>query len=703
MRKSVIILFVFVLVFCFVACDLFNAFDVIEDNQPSNNNNAIPTTLTVDLADIKGSSKTIEVGSNTLVSMENLKLEDGVFVDTSMLSRSIESRDVGSGSKNIFKTQGGGYMMVPDGNHHGEFHGYDLGIVDGVIKLAFRVFGNIDNDLAITSEEYPDVKPSDLLEEFYYVSFLDPKYSSLDPSRIVVVGPTYGGYCEFSVIQFGDYEQIKEGILDFSFYPGFGLYLYRAIGGNDGNNAWGNYCYVLNPLRLNASNNVSQTISNEVAVFDVDINDGQYYKITVHFDSFSDIDKLVGATNERYYNGETRDQVMIPVVDSASQTITYYLGAVDRPFLFTMDLSGADDAEFTFTCEASDQASFPGYVDLFNKVSDGSYIVTVPAGNAGNYYTFAFKITDTGYINSRLCNGTYVVKSYVIGKGSQGSYPIGNALFDNTTVTGYIITDCTYSSADDDLIIFDKDEPPMVDCPHMIWDEESEKYKCADGTCDVTYSYFDMFNLQRTSFDGWLDATVGGHNLSIRQLMNVNLDELTFGSTENSHGDSGEFANIISSNSDHTQRIQVSVKEMKTDEFKLVTEFTGDVFINVDSKGFAEQTFEDVTFTRAADAHFWAMSGDTAICTVCGEARNAASTEIARGIPCTLNISGLSGEDKLTVIVPSLGFEMAVANGSYNFPSPDARTIAYLIPPTPESSVSFTKSGSATYNIVISY
>ena len=116
MRKSIIILLVFVLVSCFVACDMFN--DVIEDDQPTNSDSPAQTTLTVDLADIKGSSKTIEIGSNTHVSMENLKLEDGVFVDTSMLSRSIESRDA-SGSKNIFKTQGGGYMMVPDGNHHG--------------------------------------------------------------------------------------------------------------------------------------------------------------------------------------------------------------------------------------------------------------------------------------------------------------------------------------------------------------------------------------------------------------------------------------------------------------------------------------------------------------------------------------------------------------------------------------------------------
>ena len=717
MRKAAFILLVFVLVFCFVACDMFQAFG--NDDQPASgqtpgegdssgsgqggDDDRTETVITVDLSDIKGSSKTIEVGSNTLVSMDNLSLEDGVFLDTSMIPRSIESRAADTPSINIFKTQGGGYMMIPDLNHHGEFHGFDLGIVDGIIQLAFRVFKNIDDDLAITSEEYPDVKPADLLEEFYYVNFFDPKYAGLDPSRVVVVGDTAGGLCEFSVIQFGNYNQIKEGLLDFSLFPGFGLYLYRAIGGND-NGSWANTCYVLNPLSLDATTNASQTIGNEVAVFDVNIDDGQYYKITVHFDSFSDIERLVGNINERYYDGESRDQIMIPVVDINAKTVTYYLGAVDRPFLFTMNLLNADEnAEFTFTLEASDEASFPGFVDLFDEVSEGSYIVTVPEANVGNYYTFAFRITDTGYLNTRFCDGAYSLRTYLHGKGSYSNWIGGNNLFNDDTVTGYILTDCTYNTANAELLIFDKDEPPMIECPHMIWDSELEKYVCSDGTCDVTYEYVDMFKLERTSFNGWLNATVGGHDLSIRQLMIVNVDELSFGSSENSHGSDGEYARLDSSNVDHTQRVQVSVKEMKTDETGLVTEFTGDVFLNIDSKGLSEQWFNDVTFTRDMDAHYWAMSGDLAICSVCGEERHAASTEIEMNVPCNLTVSGLSEGDKLTVIVPSLDFEMGVANGSYPFPAPDKRTIAYLIPPTSDSSVSFTKTGPGSYNIVISY
>ncbi len=645
--------------------------------------------LEVDLANMTESGISINVSGNTRVSIENLNLKDGIFLQAQSGRSLTDGNARTSGNSNLFQTQGGGFLLVPDSNHHGEFLGSEVNVSEKTAML-IRQFLNIDFDFKISSDEpkFANFNIGDVAEEYYYVDFLlDPRFRDLDSSRVVVVGPTYGGFSEYSIVQFGQYDRYKKGLLDFSPFPGFGIYLYRANGGNDSAD-WSSTCHVLTPTRVSAG--FSAELENNLYVFDVAISDGSYYKLTVTYNSDDEVQSLVSGHFERYYDGSPRSAVAIPIIDNSANTVTYYFGKTDRPFLFNLDLSSfADNGSYSVSFDSTDESSFPGFIDIMKETRSGDFEIAVSDSTAGGYLTLPFTITESSYLQIEIDETYYLVGSFFQGEHGYGGFPTGINKFDDTTSTGYVVIDCRTFNSGDRLGMIHGTETPYVECRHMIWDKNSNMYVCADGTCNNTYIYADMFLLLWTSFTNKLETTVDGVNVEIKDC-GATVNGFHMGSSENSHGTEEEFALLISSNNmDHNQRVQLTYKEFWTDENKLVTKLRGDLIINANG---IHKEFEDVIFTSgsapAVHNHSWQFSGNLATCPGCGKTRSCSSVQISSGMPSDITVSGLAEGKTLELIIPEADFTDTLTNGSVSYPALQMDAVAYILAEDSETQLS---------------
>lgn len=658
---------------------------------------SVAEILDVDVSTIPATGKTISVSKNTLVKLDNVNLKDGFFIGSSTGREIVGTNSRAEENRNLFQTQGGGYIIVPDDGNHAEFTGGDVNVRNSSTML-IRQFQNIDDDLEIASSEpkYSEFSTGEVAEEFYYIDFQsDSRFKDIDKTRVVVVGPTSGGFSEYSIVQYGSFDQMKQGLLDFSSFDGFGLYLYRANGGNDVGE-WSSKCHVLSPITVSAGYNTE--LENDVYVLDIPFSDGAYYKLTISYDSENDISSLISQHNERYYDGSPRTAVAIPIVDKDAKTVSFYFGKTDNPFLFDLDFSGFDDnRSFTVSFETSDEASFPGFIDIMKETQSSDYPIIVSDSQAGGYMTLAFRITESKYLEIDFQDTYYLRGSFFLGEHGRGGFPVGISRFDDTTATGFAVIDCRAFQSGQTIGNIHATDTPYVECRHMVWDKNRNLYVCAENNCEHTYRYADMFLLMWTTFNEKLVADIDGIHIELKDC-GATVDGLHLGSSENSHGSENEYASLISANNmDHNQRIQVTYKEFWTDGHKLVTKLRGDLEIHVNG---TDAQYSDVVFTTI-HTHSWQFENDTAECSYCGATAGFSSIQLRQGTAATVNVSGLEADQKLELLIPDIDFSDSLGNGQKSYDAIPVDVMVYFLVENSYADIKVEEQGDGVFSISV--
>ena len=335
-----------------------------------------------DITDILPDGLEANIGKRTLVFIENAKLTDALYVVESDSPETISQR--GTVTKYLFKTQGNGYIIIPDQKKHAEFFGSEIGL-EVYKDIEIGHFGNIDTDLEISSseEKYADLAVGDLLEELCFIDFNDSKWSDLDPSRVCVMGPS-DDTMGFSVLQFNDYDKAKKGLMDFTGLKDFAIYLFREV--DELGFSKSATCRVFTPKTLNLDIG-SEQVTEQFDALDVELDDGKYYTLSVQCPEQENIKSFLNSVESRYYDGTKRSMPLIPVIDKAGNTIAFHTGKADKPFLMRFLLEDNPSGSYLFSCNQIESTQYPEIIKVEAIPSSNSIEVPVTETEANSYKT----------------------------------------------------------------------------------------------------------------------------------------------------------------------------------------------------------------------------------------------------------------------------------------------------------------------------
>lgn len=647
-----------------------------------------------------------DVSPNSEIVVDNIDLKEGYFLSTATKGSGNNGKE--NGNSNVYKTMGGDYLAVPNADRQISLHGSDIGIYNKTSAF-IKKYENIDDDLKITHGESPENQNLviGLTDEFYYVDFAERQ--DLNPSKVALVYSQEGVIGDFKLIQYGMTTKHNYSVFNLSDFPGFGLYSYVSKNWTDTDRDWNVMLHATSPVSIQTNPTVKRSVNDGAAVIDVDLPTGKYYTIEATYSTEEELKCLIYDVNARYYDGEARDEIMIPVVKDSK--VIYYTGLVDRPFVFTINLSTNDSSkvdDIPFTYKVSEASSFPGFFDLA-QLKNGDH--KIHSSSESRYLTFAYRMTEGGVYpftpgTTQSGNNIYDMISISRGKHSHGSGTGFSGTIDtDTTKTGYIIWDCN-NLADDTLLgTWSWKEKEYITCSHIKWNPTSMRYECQDDGCGKSYEYNDMFKYGwDSSLDRDLQVDLG--KLGIAYVTNCgglafkDVSDASFNTGGNAEGEQGEFASL-SHGDDIEDNVYVALKEAWFDSDHMVSKAIFTIKVHFKKWGTSDpEVYNNIT-ANYVHLHEWDFSDSSIAVCSCGEERPYTSGWIEPGYNNAV-IAGLKAQDKIYVVDITGDYSVELPNGSYSFPILPSRTVIYFV--SPKTGCKLTLSGQGNdYKIKASY
>lgn len=426
----------------------------------------------------KGESIIVDqVGAETTIELSDFSLEDGIYIEIVENGR---SRAVTSfNSEKMFKRQDGSFIPIPGQQGNISFTGGDLGLSDVGRVIIHRLL-NLDDDFEIRAKEPQHLLHSTefIAEEFYYVSFLDPRFVSLDPREVVFV--TSGvGHQGVSVLQYGMLNKRAEGVYDFSgkWFTGFAVNMFKSMIVNSDDSV---KLFIMNPIHATSSQN---ELNNQINVIMVEKQTAGKYNVVVSFsgEDASDVIYNIATSGQalqykpRYTNGDFRGNYFYPEFDFENKKIIYHIGSVERDFLFDLyfdESTGFKPGMATVSLEEDTSGFEPVDATQINEV-----VITAPSKGLVTWY---YKADSPVEIETERVNHPAVWNMTVSDHG------LGTGGFnEQMTLDGYgfFIFEYTGNGTDVPLVSIRRSVKRGLDCSAVAWDYETEDYVCIDDDC----------------------------------------------------------------------------------------------------------------------------------------------------------------------------------------------------------------------------
>lgn len=692
---SVLIALVVILV---CSCDLG-----INDGQTEGSGSASLGKLTSDLSTlVPGGSLSFDgVTADTVIDLSNFSLEDGIFIEIESGRGVTTSRD--GQAENVFKRQNGTFIPVPDLSGLSSFTGAALGVVYDAVRININRALNLDTDLTIdTSSEAKYLNRDGLAEEFYYISFLDPRWASLDKSEIVVLQTGTVGARGLSVVQSGYLNASQNGVLDFTRqqFLGFGVNMHCVY--SDGRDMVEKLS-ILNPIHVDASEKTLDYIN----VIRVNEQQSGEYKVVVTITGPNNSDVVRNIATDyanmnlhpRYTSGEDSDRAVFPEYDLDGGTITYHVGSVDRDLLFNLvfeGVEGFDPANATITLQPDNEGIVVHDLAALLEEHDSAIIST----ETRHISTWAFETNQSLSIDvQRLHNdigGSFYFSEESYQKGTRGLFDCSINIRANST--GYFVLWNDSLAADVDVVKLGKKNHQNISCRIVEWNPETRDYVCVDDGCESCtaigakkhYSFdFLGFNKDIIFKDQyWTAGTFGeygriGYTKGNSVLCSNPSVVISASTTGNKRADD-PYGTFAWNPSDSSQKVEIRVKKIYTEENKLVCD------IAIDGSDAFQR---DVEMIPSHVNHNWEYNDGYVTCNYegCNESRRAISLMVGPGGPYRIIVNGA-----VDLSVPALDYNVTCST-IFNSPSLPISAQILFIAPSNGYSVSYTNNGNDYY------
>lgn len=440
-----------------------------------------------------------QIGADTEIALSDFTLEDGIYFEVVENPGATKGlRSAGSSKKGIskganafdsgklFRRQDGSIIPIPGQDGNVSFTGEDLGLFEAGRIIIHRLM-NLDDDFEIlaTEPQHQWHSTEAILEEYYYVSFLDPRFVSLNPSEIVFV-TSGAGHQGVSILQEGMLNRNLDGVYDFSgkWFTGFAVNMFKSmiVGSEDSIQL-----FIKNPIHVGTD---SKALNSHVNVIMVDERASKDYKVVVRFsgNNASDVMRKIANSYQalqylpRYTDGSVRAADFYPEFDLENNTITYHIGSVDRSFLFNLyfdEDTGFQPGTATVVLEEDDSDFEPfDFSNFSNEVvikAPSNGIVTW-SYKAGTEIDAQVKKTIEEHIHVFTMN----VSENGRGTGGFG----GNSEHVSFSGFGFLIFEYNGDETNVPVLTISKLEKKGLDCSAIGWDYETEDYVCIDDNCE---------------------------------------------------------------------------------------------------------------------------------------------------------------------------------------------------------------------------
>jgi len=664
MRRTVLIFMVLILfVFVFSSC-----------------NNGVGETKAVSLSSI-GPGGTLVVhnlSAKDLLELTDYSLKDGIYLEVGNSSRAIASRG-GVDDENLCYMESGSFIPVPDSTGTSVFSASKLGIQKDADVVVYKM-PQLDDDFRISSEEPAYVGHRGLVEEYYYVDFNDPRWADLDRSEIVVA-MNRSGAAQGKVIQHGFLSFSLDGLYDFSdpSIEGFGLYMYSILEGDSQSFIEAS---IINPMHPDSSP-ISFTGDRPVLLIDRQ-EPGEYkLEISVSGDDAQSVCKAVVSSG--YYNayltdGSYRPGYVIRELDFDNCILTYHLGAVDEPFLITLEMEGFITGFSGGSVRLLRDE--PGVE--FHDISDLGNPIIVKSGT-GDSVTWAFRseieqVFEIVTLDKNIRGMEVSVFNASIPPEKTGVLP-RNTHFIPSGSIGCITLHYEGLPEGTDLLMIrstsQQYEQQKLECDVIRWDPDSLNYVCDSDDCPVCgadgqkkhYNLpFMALNAQTVlngcyvteeSYDGF--GRIGYENGNTIRLMDLGIT--LNNSTSGNISSDDPYGTYAWSSTDTSKKVEIRLKQLSVSGKRIVCDITiGD-----------SEKYENVVMSLT-HKHVWQFSDGYATCQSCGERRACVSRLVGPGGPYHIEVNGTA-----VVVVPEKNYT-GVINGSMDTPELDDTVMVYFMP-----------------------
>ena len=649
-----------------------------------------------DLSELEkgGSIVLSQIGAGTEIALSDFSLDDGIYIETVKKGISKDGND--SVSENLFMRQDGSFIPIPDQQGSVSFTGRDLNLRETGEIIVHRLL-NLDDDFEIRAKEPQHLWHSTefIAEEFYYVSFLDQRFSSLDRSEIVFV-TSGSGHQGVSILQEGMLNKNADGVFDFSgkWFTGFAVNMYKAMIADSDDSI---KLFILNPTHVDST---PKTLDKQVNVIMVDEQSAGSYRVVVSFsgDDASSVIRNIATSYQalqylpRYKNGQFRADYFYPEFDLENKQITYHLGSVDKAFLFNLyfdESTGFQPGTATVVVEEDDSGFEPFDVTEL----DNEIVIKAPSNGI---VTWSYKAATEVEIwaESVTPADSYSVK---VSDRGRGTGDVGEQM--ELYGFGFFVLNYTGNETDVPLFRISRYTKKGLDCSAVAWDYDSEDYVCIDDNCAhcadlghkqhysrffIEYNKDEIFhdtvywtagNFESYGRIGW------GIPFSVSCSNNSNIRTETFG------GDSRFPAppRVIAANTNNRKEmVKIYLQKIILSENKIVV----DIALND-----PETWYHNVEMVGVHE-HTWTISGNKVKCSVCNAERMYSKMHVQAGSYT------MKTNKAFAMWVPSLDFKMNIP-GSCDLPYLPTEADVYFIALEAGQTITVSKSGN-TFTAIIS-
>lgn len=698
MKRISCVLFVLLTIFAFVGCDNFGP------KQPVQN------VKSFDFSDYSDKNNKVTLSENTELNLSGLSLENGFYFSSFDSNPATKGVKEPESSKNLFKTQDGSFIAIPDKNNKAIVRGKQLGVYSDDVEVYIYKFASTDSDLSINSDEskYENLAVR-TVDEFYYINLdTDPRFNTLKKDDIVFIAPAYGGYCEASIISYLYDSKDMKSVHDFSDCSDFGLYMYLSYGQQSESqqddqqpSQWNYTIHILNTTSI-PEDAKGVSIENEISVLKVEnLTSGSYYTIKAVCSSYQIArDLMNNLASVRYTDGRTRN-CLIPYVrkdESSNYVVTIYMGAFDGDFIFDYVPFVESAGSINFTIEDSDASAFPILLNLttmgHNGADDGKIIAFDSSTMTDGFYTVPYVYSGKCVISNN--SPIDPISNCELGQYSFCSgYPKGPSYHSDNTCRGFFVFDLANLADKQVFFSMSSDAEKYISASHIKYDRE-QKY--VDDNNQLVCTYGDILNLyEYTSFVN-RKCVNKDKGVSIKGLINGSFDnegqEIPFTSSANVVGPNQEFGQKLSYSENANINLVYYLQEAWFDNSGKVTKIKCDVQVNLGPK--TAEDAPDASFDGLildyVHEHDWQIIDDFTVECECGKKCNYISRFINEGT-VSMTTSALRNKDNVEVWVPDLNYIVSLPNGTVTFPPLEQGAEVFFISPSDNCFLTLTGGG----------
>lgn len=403
-----------------------------DNNASTGNNTGDASTSLFEEKTIESIGKATLDGNKTFTLEGDYKVGDGVLIKKN--SRAVNNTTEGD---KYYKTDSGYFLVVAQKDGSIAFEPSAMGLEEGE-SISIGKFNN-SNDFKITVKEHKANSKHNIVEEFYYLDFTSPEFSSLNKQDVVVrlTSLNFGG--KFSIITSNNVLTNNEGSKDYSEESGIGIiHVWSSEADED---VPPHRIHVVNPIDIKKGDSDIK-LSSLFSILRVkasSLDEEKEYCISISGLGEETVSKIA---ETRYFkktllrNRRGEDiGIAIPYYfpEKDGGTIVYYVGHPETDALLDIDLEDFYTSLTSVDCTVS-LIEKPDYVtsynDLTDVTSDSNSAVDLQAAydsSAGSFLTVSLRASKEKNIKIKTekdikgySNGYYYYSGVSTGSGDFG-------------------------------------------------------------------------------------------------------------------------------------------------------------------------------------------------------------------------------------------------------------------------------------------